>query len=359
LGSDAREVRSHRGGRGGGLTLCDRDENGLVLGEGMMMVTETLTRRSFTLGTLGAAAALARVAAQQPAVKLVLGTATPGGGFTLYGAAIQAAIQEVDPGLTIEPINTKGSTENVPMLEQGRIDLGLCTGEVAYEALAGVGRPVSPVRIAFAMYSSAGMFVARGDTTARSIRDFVGKRIVMGTRGSGLVVLARYVLDGLGLDAERDFTPVYLDRAADGPAMVLDGSAAAMWGGGLGWPGFETVAKGPQGARFIVPDAGEIDRITAKHAFLKRLSIPAGAYPGITAALPSVGSWSVILARPGLDDALAYRLARALHLAEGKLGQRLPQAAETTMRNTALAAPQPSMLQPAVARYLRENGIAL
>ncbi|WP_252720257.1 hypothetical protein, partial [Acinetobacter baumannii] len=71
------------------------------------------------------------------------------------------------------------------------------------------------------------------------------------------------------------------------------GQAQALWGGGIGWPGFEAVAKGPKGARFIVPGGQEIDRIVARHAFLKRLAIPAGAYPGLAAALPSVGSWSV------------------------------------------------------------------
>src|SRR5439155_787018 len=80
-------------------------------------------------------------------------------------------------------------------------------------------------------------------------------------RGSGLVLLARYVLDGLGLDQERDFQAVYLDRAGDGPAMVLDGRVAALWGGGVGWPGFTAVAKAPGGARFIVPDAQGLKKI--------------------------------------------------------------------------------------------------
>jgi len=79
------------------------------------------------------------------------------------------------------------------------------------------------------------------------------------------VILAKYVLDGLGLDQERDFQAVYLDRAGDGPAMVLDGRAAALWGGGQGWPGFGAVAKGSAGARFIAPTGDEIARILARH----------------------------------------------------------------------------------------------
>lgn len=318
------------------------------------------SRRVFTFGTLGAAMMAGRADAQTGQARLVLGTATPGGGFPLFGAAVQAAVLEVDPGLTIETLNTKGSTENVPLLEAGRIDLGLVTGEVAYEAMAGIGRPPASVKVAAAMYPTAGMFIARGDTPVAAIRDLVGKRVVFGARGSGLVVLARYVLDGLGLglDPDRDFEPVYLERAGDGPAMVLEGQAQALWGGGIGWPGFEAVAKGPKGARFIVPDRLEIDRIVARHAFLKRLSMPAGAYPGITTALPSVGSWSVILARADLDEALAFRFAKALHQAEPVLGARLAQARETRAANTVAAAPRPDMIHPGVARYLRETGLA-
>ena len=188
-------------------------------------------------------------------MKLTLGTATPGGGFPVYGDAVIAAVREVDPALQIEPRNTKGSTENVPLLERNELDLALVQGEVAYEALQGVGRAPSPIRIVAAMYSTPGMFVVRADSPARTIEDLRGKPVAFGARGSGLVLLARYVLEGLGLDQERDFQAVYLERAGDGPAMVQDGRVAALWGGGVGWPGFTAVAKAPGGARFIVPDA--------------------------------------------------------------------------------------------------------
>jgi len=288
---------------------------------------------------------------------VILGTATPGGGFPVYGAAVADTVHETDPTLVIEQRNTKGSTENVPLLEAGRLDIALVQGEVAHEAFNGVGRPAANLRILAAMYSTPGMFVVRADSPHRRIEDLKGKPVIFGARGSGLVILAKYVLDGLGLDQERDFQAIYLDRAGDGPAMVLDGRAAALWGGGQGWPGFGAVAKGPAGARFIAPDADGIRRILAKHAFLKAMTVPAGAYPGLTAPLPSVGSWSFILARPDLSDDLAYRLARALHRGEGALARRLPQAEETTAANTLAAAPRPDLIHAGVARYLREIGI--
>src|SRR3954471_23982437 len=201
-----------------------------------------------------------------------LGTATPGGGFPLYGNAFATAMNEADPTLAIEPRNTKGSNENIPLLEAGDLDIALVAGEPAYEAFAGIGRPPTRLRILTAMYSSPGMFVLRADSPYKTIRDLVGLPVAFGARGSGLPILSRYVLDGLGLKQDEDFQSAYLERAGDGPTMVLDGRAAALWGAGIGWPGFAAMADSPGGARFIAPDADEIVRIKAKHTFLKPLT---------------------------------------------------------------------------------------
>ncbi|HTF78675.1 MAG TPA: TAXI family TRAP transporter solute-binding subunit, partial [Bradyrhizobium sp.] len=70
-----------------------------------------------------------------------LGTATPGGGFPLYGNAFAEVMNDADSTLAIEPRNTKGSNENIPLLEAGQLDLALVAGEPSYEAFMGIGRP--------------------------------------------------------------------------------------------------------------------------------------------------------------------------------------------------------------------------
>ena len=289
---------------------------------------------------------------------VVLGTATPGGGFPAYGWPYAEVLNEMDPTLSIEPCNTKGSTENVPLLERDQLDLGLATGEVTYEAIAGIGRPqATNLRIINATYSQAGMFMVRADSPYRSISDLKGKTIVWGARTSGFIVLARYVMDGLGLDIKKDFDPIMLDKAGDGPPLVLDGRAAAMWGGGVGWPPFMAIAKGPAGARCIAPTTREIERITGKHSFLKPNTLPAGSYPGQDEPIVSVGSWPFVLARASLPEDVAYRLARALHRGAAVLGERLEQARESTLANTLAAAPRRDLIHPGVLRYMREIGL--
>jgi uncharacterized protein len=294
-----------------------------------------------------------------PKTTISLGTATPGGGFPLYGNAFADIMNAADPTLAIEPRNTKGSNENIPLLEEGKLDIALVAGEPSYEAFMGLGgRPKTSAKILTAMYSSPGMFVVRADSPYKTIGDLVGQPVAFGAKGSGLPILSRYMLDGLGLKQDEDFKSIYLDRAGDGPAMVLDGRAAALWGAGIGWPGFSTMAESPGGARFIAPDADEIARIRAKHSFLKPLTVPANSYPGQTAPINSMGSWSFILVRANLPDDVAYHLARTLHGIEAKFCEKLAQACETTAANTVAAAPDIALIHPGVLKYLKEIGAA-
>jgi TRAP transporter TAXI family solute receptor len=319
-----------------------------------MKLSEIVCAGLLLLGT-GAAAQEGGKAIQKTTISL--GTATPGGGFPLYGNAFAEIINAADATLSIEPRNTKGSNENIPLLEAGQLDLGLIAGEPSYEAFLGIGRPATKLKILTAMYSSPGMFVVRADSPYKTIYDLLGKRVAFGARGSGLPILSRYALDGLGLKQDDDFQSIYLDRAGEGPEMVLDGRVAALWGAGIGWPGFTAVAASAGGARFIAPDASEIARIRAKHSFLKPLTVPANSYPSQTAPIDSVGSWSFVLVRESLPDDVAYHLARTLHGVEGAFCKKLAQACETTAANTVAAAPNPELIHPGVLKYFREIGV--
>jgi len=279
---------------------------------------------------------------------LVLGTATPGGGFPIYGDAFAAMVNAQEPKLRIEPRNTKGSTENVALLEANQIDLALVLGEIASAALA---KPETGLRIITAMYASPGVLLVRGDSPYRSLADLRGKPVVLGAAESGITQLGRTVFGSLDIDIR----PIFLDKVADGPAMLTDGRAEAIWGAGVGWPAFVALAK--SGGRFIGPSNAEIETILRKNAALQRVTLPAKSYPGQDAALPSVGSWSYVLAKPALPEAAAYLLARAIHRAESPLAARLEQARETTMANTLAAAPRPELIHPGVRRYLAEAGL--
>jgi len=287
-------------------------------------------------------------------IVLRLGTATKGGGFELYGRNLAAVIGETDPSFSIDVRATAGSTENLALLEAGELDVGLVEGNAAHRAFEGIERPRTKLRIIAAMYPGPGMFVVRGNSPYRTLQDLIGKPVAFGTPASGLTQLARDVLGGLDLSPEKDFQPVFLEKAGDGPKLLLDGKVVALWGAGIGWPGFVKVSDAPHGARFIVPNASELKRIRDRHPHLRLMTVPAKSYAGQKKPVPSIGLWSYVLARADLPDETAFRLIRAIHLGESKLASRLPQAAYTTVATTASEVPRTSLLHPGVVRYLQE-----
>ena len=86
-------------------------------------------------------------AAAQEKTVVSLATATPGGGFPVYGDAFAAVINATDSSLNVQTRNTKGSAENIPLLENNQVDIALVQGEAAYEAFAGIGRAPANMKI--------------------------------------------------------------------------------------------------------------------------------------------------------------------------------------------------------------------
>jgi TRAP transporter TAXI family solute receptor len=285
---------------------------------------------------------------------LRFGTSSEGGGFIVYAGAFVDAIKWANPSIGIRPMPTRGSTENVPMLQEGRLDIGLVFGEMAQQLFNPKVGPPTGLKVICAVYASPGMFVVRADTRYRTVDDLKGRPVIW--NGGALALQARYVMEALGLDPDKDFDPIYLERLTDGPTMILEGRASALWGAGNRWPGFVKIASDPRGARFITPSPDQVERIVAKHTFMRRIVVPAGRYPGQSDPLLTVGSWSYVLARPSLDDAAGYKLAAALHKVERAGSLFGGQLAESTVQNTLAALPRRDALQGGVELYYREIG---
>lgn len=321
-----------------------------------MVLRRRSVLRAGQAAALFAAMALAPRAASAQTTRLTLGTALEGGAVQSYGVAFIDSLRQVDPLMEIRAVTTRGIRDNAALLEQGKLDIALVFGEVAYELFAGIGGPPSKLKVISVMYSTPGMFVVRADSRYRTIEDLKGRRVVWNIRNGGLALQGRYMVDGLGLDPDKDFEAVYIEKLREGPEMVIDGTAAALWGGGYRWPGFITVAGNTRGARFVAPNEKEITRIRDKHPFLARLVVPAGLYPGQHDAIPTVGTWSFVLARADLEEQAGYRLASSLHKVEraNLLNKTL---IESTVKNTLSAVSSPDMLHPGVLAYYKKAGL--
>lgn len=305
------------------------------------------TRRRLLFAIAASTAApWSRALATDADAPFVLATSTPGGGFARYGETLARILDQRAGRSWIEARPTRGTTENLELLKQGTIDAALIQGTAA-SALFAPGA-TSDLRVLFAMYPSPGMLAVPASSRIERLEDVRGRRVVFGVRTSGLVTLGRQIYAGIDIDIDRDVEAIYVEQAAQSPRLVLDGQAVALWGAGEGWPGFETLAKRPGGARFIGPTPEQIPRIVARYPLLKPMAVAAGTYPGIARALPTVGSVNFIVARADLAMDRARRFVRAMRDAEPDIAAALPQAGFTTFANTLSSVPSAEVLHRAV-----------
>jgi hypothetical protein len=159
------------------------------------------------------------------------------------------------------------------------------------------------------------------------------------------------------MDRDRDFKAVYLERAGDGPAMLKDGRVAALWGGGIGWPGFTRRRRCPAARASSRPNNAEIDRILAKHRFLKPVTIPAGSYPPRNAStFPRSARGASSSRAPTFRTRPRIASRARWHRGEGKLGARLAQARDSTAQNTWSAVADRELLPPRRAQIPARRG---
>ena len=112
-----------------------------------------LRRRSVLAGLATAGAAIGDGAAQASGLKF--GTAAEGGGFVVYAGAFVDAVKWASPSLGIRPIPTRGSVENMPLLQEGKLDIGLVFGEVAQQLFnAKEGAPTN-LKVICTVYAKA------------------------------------------------------------------------------------------------------------------------------------------------------------------------------------------------------------
>ena len=70
-------------------------------------------------------------AAQSSGLKFATGG--EGGGFVVYASGFVDAVKWANPKMGVRPLTTRGSVDNVPLLEAGTVDIGLVFGEMVQE----------------------------------------------------------------------------------------------------------------------------------------------------------------------------------------------------------------------------------
>ena len=256
-----------------------------------------------TILTSFAAVALVAVAACGEGREFMsLGTAGTGGIYYPLGGAIASRMSVADTARQYTAEVSGGSVENINRLNAGDMDLAMVLGMSAYQAYSGVGdfrQPIDGLRSVAPLYSNLTHVLVLGNSPARSIADFRGLRVSVGPPGSGTEQLSRHVLEAHGLTYD-DVQARYLSFSESSAALQDRAIDAAIIS--VGYPAAAVLeATTTADVRLLPFDQETLDRMIAEHPYYSVDVIPAGAYPGVDSALPTLGVLNWIVAMESLD----------------------------------------------------------
>jgi TRAP transporter TAXI family solute receptor len=299
-------------------------------------------------------ASAAPAAAEMPTAA-TLGTGPAGGTLAVYGAAWGALVQEAT-GVTIVLQDTGGAVDNAGLVGIGELDLGMSTLRPIEDALQGgspaaPGRALTDLRALFPMYRTPLAIVALRSSGIDAIADLEGRVVGVGPEGSTSGELWPGLLTALGVRAE--IRHGALDALK---ADLLSGAIDAFaYAGGTPLPAFTEIATAQPSTIFGI-SAEAFGTLSRADATLAADEIPAGAYPGQAAAVPTVAIWNFAIANAAVPDDFAYAIMKAV-LEDPRLQAAHPSAAETIVANWDKDTVLP--FHPGAVRYLEEKGITV
>jgi TRAP transporter TAXI family solute receptor len=284
-----------------------------------------------------------------------LATGASGGAFFEYGPGLARVIAAHAPlGLQSRP--TAGSNENLQLLADGSVALGLVNMGPAYEAWTGQemwrGKQVRNIRALLPMYETPFHIIALASSGIAGLRQLDGKRVGVGPAKGPAENFFHGLCDAVGIK------PVLVNgNPGEQAQQLLKGNIDAFWyGAGLPIGAFLDAAKQAPSVVFGL-SAGEIAAFRKRYSYMAPYTIPAQTYPGQTAAIQTVAVWNFVLAREDLPDAAAYAMVKAILDHPAETAAIYPAASATVTRNTTANTFLP--FHAGAARYYREQGLSL
>jgi hypothetical protein len=192
------------------------------------------------------------------------------------------------------------------------------------------------------------------ESEIETVADLKGKRVAIGSKGSGTWVDAHAIMDAFGI-RKRSLTLVEEDanRAAD---LLLSGEIDAFF--------MITGAPAPLIRTLILRDAGRLvpiegapaEGLRIKNAHYEGYTIEEGVYPG-TGAIDTIAVGAMWVTRADMPEELVHDITRALFDERNKetLALSHPEGAQiapdTAVRSV------PIFLHPGAERFYFEKGI--
>ncbi|MET8758625.1 TAXI family TRAP transporter solute-binding subunit [Lentzea sp. NPDC004782] len=255
-----------------------------------------MKRRTFLLGTL----LLTACGTTGPSGTIRIAGGEPGGFYNDFAALLSRLAPSP---LTITPLETGGSADNLKLLREGTADLGLTLSDSAHlePGIVSLGR----------VYENYLQLVVLDASPYRTPADLVGRPVSVGAAGSGAALQG----ERLALGVREQHYP--LRNAID--ALKAGDIAALLWSGGVPTPELGRAS----GIR-LLPLDGFLPRLRQDYGKVyERVDVRMGVY-GSSVEVPTIGTPNLLVCRPDLSDEYASAVVRLL---VAKAAQLVPEQA--------------------------------
>jgi TRAP transporter TAXI family solute receptor len=285
---------------------------------------------------------------------LTLGTARPGGTYVIYGGFVARLIAK-EARVPVATRETDGPNDNIMLLSEKKIDLGMTTMGIAHQAWnAGApwtkGRKFRELRALFPMYDTPFHFVVLEKSEIRSVKDMARRRIGVGPKSGTPGTYFPMMFKAIGVAAEFQY-----GGAAAMADQLIDGKIDAFaFAAGLPIDAFSMI-EDERTVRFIRYTDQEIAAIRKAMPELTEAAIPKTTYRQLDGDHKTLGTFNFFIVHMDMIDSLAYRITKAVMEQSGLIVKGHASARETVPenwdRNTFLP------YHPGALRYFAEKGI--
>lgn len=241
----------------------------------------------------------------------------PGGTwYTMSGGAVTLLNNKLPANIRFDMVASGGSVDNIRRIASGEADMTMSFSTHLWEVWNGrgiaEGRTNRDARILFEVYNSSHYFVTLRDKKITSLRELEGKRVVLGSPGSGSSDNSRRTLAALGIKA------VESELAFGDAARALqDGRVDAM--GMSGHPASGLVELAASKDIYIIPFTDdELSKIVQITPFFAKGELPANVYRGQDRPVPCFFFNVYMVAHRNLPEDVALQAMKIFFAPEGR-----------------------------------------
>ena len=252
------------------------------------------------------------------AKEIVFATGPDGGVFRFFASGISEYMNENQEENEFVLLHSRGSVENLKIVEQRKADFAIVySGDLYLAGQGKIERRVKYYRNAKAvsyLYSSNAQLVVRKDSDINSIQDLVGKRVAVGSIGSGASASAERFFNSLGL--WRQIKPMFLGYSAGADAMAA-GEVDALWlFTGFPNPAVQNLTESVD-IKMLPILKQEHQKLFREYPFYTETKIPAGTYKGVDQDVITIADSTLWVAGRHVPTDVVDQSLRLIYTDEG------------------------------------------